>query len=74
MKKDSTISKILSLIYVPKCLGCGEVLTEHSGILCYMCRTRYDMLCHRKCLAVIISHNEIVKCQARIKGRCGRRT
>ena len=49
MARSKFLSELLSFLYVPRCLGCRELLSHSDGILCKMCRTRYDMLCHRKC-------------------------
>lgn len=56
---------MLSFVFVPRCLSCKEVLTEHDGILCHMCRIRYDMLCHRKCRAC---GNDICSCDCTKEG------
>ncbi len=49
MKKNGVLSRLFSLVFVPKCLGCGRILTEAGGILCPHCYTRYRLLYHRKC-------------------------
>lgn len=43
------ISRLWSIFFPPKCLGCGEMLSEAGGILCPHCMTRYRLLYHRKC-------------------------
>ena len=45
----SLFKRLLDLIYVPKCLGCGTILPEADSVLCRHCETRYKLLCHRKC-------------------------
>ncbi len=48
-KKKGFLSRLLSLVFVPKCAGCGEILSGEEQVLCRFCRMKYDMLCHRKC-------------------------
>ena len=49
MKNKTLFDRILDLIYLPKCLGCGEILPEADSVLCAHCSTRYQLLHHRKC-------------------------
>ena len=50
MKLPRSIDRLVRLIYVPKCLGCGRILPpEAKNLLCRFCDTRYALLHHRKC-------------------------
>ncbi len=49
MKPTSPLNRFFSLLFPPKCLGCGAVLLDSGGILCDRCLVRYDQLYHRKC-------------------------
>lgn len=49
MKKDSFLSRLFGFLYVPRCVGCKELLPDSSQILCEACMRRYKLLCHRKC-------------------------
>ncbi len=49
MKKNGVVNKLLSLVFVPRCLECAEPLESSGEILCSVCKTRYELLCHRKC-------------------------
>ena len=49
MKKNGVLSRLLSLLFVPKCLCCKSLLYDPDGVLCGACRVKYDLLCHRKC-------------------------
>ena len=44
MGKENLLEIILRLLYVPKCVACGERLptTHPDGVLCAFCRSRYE--------------------------------
>lgn len=50
MKKRSGFSRILDVLFPPKCVGCGEVLESDSdGIFCRRCRAKWEFAKYRLC-------------------------
>ena len=49
MNIPTFLNRLLGILYVPKCLGCGEILPEADSVLCPFCQKRYGLLHHRKC-------------------------
>ena len=65
MRPNSLKNKLFSLLFPPKCLGCGELLSESGGILCAHCRVRYELLYHRKCRSC---GNDLCSCDCTKEG------
>ena len=50
MKKRSALSRLLDVLFPPKCVGCGEVLERRDdGVFCYRCRAKWEMAKYRVC-------------------------
>lgn len=50
MKKRVGISRLLDILFPPKCVGCGEVLDSNGdGVFCRRCRAKWEMAKYRLC-------------------------
>ncbi len=50
MRKRAGISRLLDILFPPKCAGCGEVLdSTGDGVFCRRCRAKWEMAKYRLC-------------------------